>query len=76
MSIPDQIHNPDLEGLRELVREVFDKMCAGEEEEDSDMEHYIFEEVIMALYGKNAFEIARKIANQTVFENFGNHFKG
>lgn len=47
--------NPDLSSLVKVCEEYIELTLQGEEE-DSDLPHYIFEEALKALYGKDIFK--------------------
>lgn len=52
---PIPLANPDLSKLVTLT-EIHIREIADGESEDSDSPHYIYEEVMQALYGPNVFE--------------------
>jgi len=55
-SAPRPLANPDLRILRETCQAHIDSIAAGTFHEDDDDQHYIFEEAIEALYGKDIWD--------------------
>ena len=51
---PKPIDNPDLTKLIELCESCFDDLDKGERTKDGD--HYIYEETLKTIYGKNVFD--------------------
>ncbi len=54
---PDLIKNPDISNIKELA---IDYMLGDCLHEDCDCEHYIYEEVIEAFFGKDAWNYINK----------------
>ena len=52
---PKPIDNPDLTKLIELCESCFDDLDKGEDE-DSDNDHYIYEQTLKTIYGENVFD--------------------
>lgn len=62
---PDQVtplmlDNPDLSNLKYMLSEYMKNAGNGGNREDDD--HYIFEEVMMAFYGRNVFDYLNKLS--------------
>lgn len=51
---PEQLQNPDLTDLREVTSNYIDSIL--NQTVDDDLEHYIFETAMEAIYGEDIFE--------------------
>jgi hypothetical protein len=57
---PKQLENPNLDDLREICQEYMDYVFDDPTYNDdraSDYDHYVFEEAISAIFGKNAWNL-------------------
>ncbi len=55
-SRPIKTSNPDLSKLYKLCEEYFDFMLSEKYHDDNDFSHYIYEETLTTLYGKDVFK--------------------
>ncbi len=63
METPKMLETPELDELKELVKEYIDFLYSDEWYEDNDYHQYIFEKTIEAFYGKNIFKELNKLYN-------------
>lgn len=53
---PQPIEDPDLTGLRSVLAEYINSIYNGTYHEDSDVDHYIYEEAVKCIYGEEIFD--------------------
>jgi hypothetical protein len=62
MTLPDPISNPDWTEVIGMARDVYLPDLLNEDSKEDP--HYLYEEVMMALFGKNIFDTIAKIKRQ------------
>jgi len=62
---PELIRNGDVEltALRHICKSYIDFINSDDYHEDNDYDHYIFEEAVKAVYGKDIFDWVNKNTN-------------
>lgn len=56
ISVPKQLDNPDFSGIIKSAQSVIDEIVAGEYHEDNDDSHYMYEDVMEAVFGKGVWK--------------------
>lgn len=57
---PQPLAEPNYEKLRELCADLINEMAIGSYHPDQDWDQWIYEEALIAIYGKNIFEWINK----------------
>jgi hypothetical protein len=57
--MPEPLKNPDFSKLRDMIISSY-QQCAEEEAEDVNLEHYIYERAVEAVFGKAFWEWRNK----------------